>query len=80
MSSFEYKNGRLFVENLPVEEIVEKEGSPLYIYSKNALVERIRAYREAFAGHPTLVAYAMKANGNLAILSTLNMRIFSLSA
>ena len=71
MSSFEYKNGRLFVENLPVEEIVEKEGSPLYIYSKNALVERIRAYREAFAGHPTLVAYAMKANGNLAILSLL---------
>ena len=71
MSSFEYRNGRLFVENLPVEEIVEKEGSPLYIYSKNALVERIRAYREAFAGHPTLVAYAMKANGNLAILSLL---------
>ena len=71
MSSFEYKNGRLFVENLPVEEIVEKEGSPLYIYSKKALVERIRAYREAFAAHPTLVAYAMKANGNLAILSLL---------
>ena len=71
MSSFEYRNGRLFVENLPVEEIVEKEGSPLYIYSKKALVERIRAYREAFAAHPTLVAYAMKANGNLAILSLL---------
>jgi len=71
VSSFEYRNGRLFVENLPVEEIVEKEGSPLYIYSKKALVERIRAYREAFAAHPTLVAYAMKANGNLAILSLL---------
>ena len=71
MSSFHYQNGRLFVENLPVEEIVEKEGSPLYIYSKNALVERIRSYREAFASQPTLVAYAMKANGNLAILSLL---------
>lgn len=71
MSSFEYRNGRLFVENMPVEEIVEKEGSPLYIYSKSALVERVRAYREAFAAHPTLVAYAMKANGNLAILSLL---------
>ncbi len=71
MSSFDYKKGRLFVEGLPVEEIVEKEGSPLYIYSKKALVERIRAYREAFAAHPTLVAYAMKANGNLAILSLL---------
>ena len=71
MSSFEYRNGRLFVENMPVEEIVEKEGSPLYIYSKSALIERVRAYREAFAAHPTLVAYAMKANGNLAILSLL---------
>ena len=71
MSSFEYTNGRLFVENLPVEEIVEKEGSPLYIYSKSALVETFRTYREAFAAHPTLVAYAMKANGNLAILSLL---------
>jgi diaminopimelate decarboxylase len=71
VSSFDYKKGRLFVEGLPVEEIVEKEGSPLYIYSKKALVERIRAYREAFAAHPTLVAYAMKANGNLAILSLL---------
>ncbi len=50
---------------------MEKEGSPLYIYSKNALVERIRSYREAFASQPTLVAYAMKANGNLAILSLL---------
>ena len=71
VSSFEYRNGRLFVENMPVEEIVEKEGSPLYIYSKSALIERVRAYREAFAAHPTLVAYAMKANGNLAILSLL---------
>ncbi|MGC8501074.1 MAG: diaminopimelate decarboxylase [Leptospirillia bacterium] len=71
MSPFQYQNGRLFVENLPVEEIVEKEGSPLYIYSKKALVERIRSYRDAFASQPTLVAYAMKANGNLAILSLL---------
>ncbi len=71
MSSFQYQDGRLYVENLPVEEIVEKEGSPLYIYSKKALVERIRSYRDAFASQPTLVAYAMKANGNLAILSLL---------
>jgi len=71
VSSFQYQDGRLYVENLPVEEIVEKEGSPLYIYSKKALVERIRSYRDAFASQPTLVAYAMKANGNLAILSLL---------
>ena len=71
METFHYKNDRLMVENLPVEEIVAKEGSPLYIYSRTALIDRIKAYREAFAGHPTLVAYAMKANGNLAILSLL---------
>lgn len=59
------------VEKMPVREIVEKEGSPLYIYSREALLERLGAYQEAFRDHPTLVAYAMKANGNLGILSLL---------
>lgn len=59
------------VEKMRVEDIVEKEGSPLYIYSRQALVERITTYQEAFRGHRTLVAYAMKANGNLGILSLL---------
>lgn len=59
------------VENMRVDEIVEREGSPLYIYSRKALVDRYEEYRDAFKGHPTLVAYAMKANGNLGILSLL---------
>jgi diaminopimelate decarboxylase len=59
------------VEKMRVEDIVEKEGTPLYIYSRQALVERINAYQEAFKDHRTLVAYAMKANGNLGILSLL---------
>lgn len=69
MSTFHYENDRLMVENMAVEDIVGKEGTPLYIYSRKALVERISAYQEAFSGHRTLVAYAMKANGNLGILS-----------
>ncbi len=71
MDIFHYQNKTLMVENISVEEIVAKEGSPLYIYSRKALVDQIHAYREAFSSHPTLVAYAMKANGNLAILSLL---------
>jgi diaminopimelate decarboxylase len=59
------------VEKMRVQDIVEKEGSPLYIYSREALVERMTAYQEAFREHRTLVAYAMKANGNLGILSLL---------
>lgn len=71
MNTFQYENNRLMVEKMRVEDIVEKEGSPLYIYSRQALVERITTYQEAFRGHRTLVAYAMKANGNLGILSLL---------
>ena len=71
MKTFHYEHDELMVEHMRVDEIVEREGSPLYIYSRKALVDRYEEYRDAFKGHPTLVAYAMKANGNLGILSLL---------
>jgi len=71
LNGFEYRGDELFVENVPVKKIVESMGSPVYIYSEKALRDSLSAYQEAFSGHRTIIAYAMKANGNLKILSLL---------
>ncbi len=70
-SHFYYRNGRLFVEEVPVEEIAQKVGTPVYIYSKKAILDKLSQYREAFSDYPTLICYAVKANSNLSILELL---------
>jgi diaminopimelate decarboxylase len=59
------------VEDVPVSKIVASVDSPVYIYSEKALRETYTSYQEAFKGHRTIIAYAMKANGNLQVLSLL---------
>lgn len=71
MSQFNYQNQQLFVEQTPVSEIVAKAGTPCYIYSRAALENHWKAFDAAFASHPHLVCYAVKANSNLAVLNTL---------
>ncbi|KGA94638.1 diaminopimelate decarboxylase [Leptospirillum ferriphilum] len=71
MNGFEYKGHELFVEDVPVRKIVSSVDSPVYIYSEKALREAYSSYQEAFQSHRTMIAYAMKANGNLQILSML---------
>lgn len=71
MNGFSYKGDELWVEQVPVREIVKAVGSPAYIYSRQALLESFTAYQEAFSGRKSVVAYAMKANGNLRVLSLL---------
>ncbi|MCL4462131.1 MAG: diaminopimelate decarboxylase [Nitrospirae bacterium] len=71
MNGFEYRGHELFVEDVPVSKIVASVDSPVYIYSEKALRETYTSYQEAFKGHRTIIAYAMKANGNLQVLSLL---------
>ena len=71
MNGFEYKGDELFVEDVPVRKIVASVDSPVYIYSEKALTDSYSSYQEAFKGHRNIIAYAMKANGNLQILSRL---------
>ena len=59
------------MEDVPVRKIVSSVDSPVYIYSEKALREAYSSYQEAFQSHRTMIAYAMKANGNLQILSML---------
>ena len=74
MKQFHYENGELYVESVPVEKIIREVGSPAYIYSERAISDSYASYQEAFSSHKTVIAYAMKANGNLSILSLLGKK------
>ncbi len=68
MHFFEYKNGQLYCEKIPIAEISKKVGTPFYLYSYNTLVRHFTVFDKAFEGIPHLVCYSAKANSNLALL------------
>jgi len=68
MHNFEYRQGELYCEQVPVSQIAKQVGTPCYIYSHATLIRHIEAYDSAFKNIPHLIAFAMKANSNLAIL------------
>src|ERR1700737_1257971 len=67
----EYRDHTLHCEDVPLPDIARREGTPCYVYSSAAILERFRAYDGAFGDAPHQVCYAVKANGNLAILKLL---------
>ena len=71
MDHFQYQGDRLHAENVPLAELAERYGTPLYVYSRATLERHWRAFDEAFGDHPHLVCYAVKANSNLAVLELL---------
>ena len=71
MDHFNYRDGELFAEDVPVSRIAERLGTPAYIYSRATLERHYRAYDQALGEHPHLVCYAVKANSNLAVLNVL---------
>lgn len=71
MDHFEYRNGLMHVEELPLDRVAEQFGTPCYVYSRATLSRHLRAYSEALGGHPHLICYAVKANSNLAVLDVL---------
>jgi diaminopimelate decarboxylase len=68
MHFFEYRNHELHCEEIPVQQIAEKVGTPFYLYSYQTLVRHFTVFDEAFKGIPHLVCYSAKANSNLALL------------
>lgn len=68
MHDFQYREGELYCEDVPVSRISKEVGTPCYIYSHATLVKHFHAYDSAFSKVPHLIAFAMKANSNLAIL------------
>jgi diaminopimelate decarboxylase len=72
--AFEYHDGHLHAESVPLADIAARFGTPCYVYSRAALEARYNAYTQAFAGQRARVCYAVKANSNLAVLAVLAAR------
>lgn len=68
----EYRDQTLYFENVPLPDIARREGTPSYVYSRSAILDRFQAYERAFGDVPHKVCYAVKANSNLAILKLLS--------
>jgi diaminopimelate decarboxylase len=70
MTPFTYKNGTLHAEDTALADIAGAVGTPFYCYAQSALEERYRHLAAACAESRTKIAYAVKANGNLAVVAT----------
>ncbi|NKB46583.1 MAG: diaminopimelate decarboxylase [Legionellales bacterium] len=68
MDHFNYQDGRLYAEDVSLEDLAQTYGTPCYVYSKATLTRHWQVFDQAFGDQPHLICYAVKANANLAIL------------
>src|SRR5690606_10618233 len=69
--AFHHRGNKLHCEDVNVEELVAAHGTPLYVYSRSSIVRRFQQFDQAFSSVERLIAYSVKANGNLSILRLL---------
>ena len=68
MDHFNYHNGELHAEDVPLRRIAEQVGTPVYVYSKATLTRHFGLFQQALDWTDHLVCFAVKANSNLAVL------------
>ena len=68
MNHFEYRNGEMFAESVPLKRIAKEVGTPAYVYSLATLKRHFQVFDQAFAKVPHIVCFSVKANSNLALL------------
>jgi diaminopimelate decarboxylase len=73
MNHFEYRDGELFVEDVPIARIAEQVGTPFYCYSTATLVRHYRVLREGLGDLDALICFAVKSNSNIALIRTLGL-------
>ncbi|PSU30201.1 diaminopimelate decarboxylase [Photobacterium lutimaris] len=72
MDYFNYqKDGQLWAEEIPLADLADRFGTPLYVYSRATLERHWHAFDQAVADHPHLICYAVKANSNIGVLNVL---------
>ncbi|HNW40181.1 MAG TPA: diaminopimelate decarboxylase [Candidatus Omnitrophota bacterium] len=71
MHDFKYKNNKLYCEDIKVEDLAKKFGTPLYVYSYHTLTDHYLKLKSAFSEIDPLICYSVKANSNLSILKSL---------
>ena len=65
-----YRNGELFIEGCSTQALAAEHGTPLYVYSRTAMLAALASYQRALVDRDHLICYAMKANSSLAVLQT----------
>jgi diaminopimelate decarboxylase len=68
MDHFNYQDGKLFAEQVEIERIVNKVGTPIYIYSKATFIDHLQKIQKAYSELETTICYSVKACGNIHIL------------
>jgi len=71
MDFFEYRDGQLFCEEVPVRTLADEFGTPLWVYSRRTVLHHYHRIAEAFAEVQPLICYSIKANSNLALCRVL---------
>jgi diaminopimelate decarboxylase len=71
MDFFNYKEGRLWAEDIDITANIDNWGTPCYVYSRATIERHWKAFDAALGSQPHLVCYAVKANSNLAVLNVL---------
>jgi diaminopimelate decarboxylase len=71
VNHFDYRGGALCCEEVRLTDIAAAVGTPAYVYSTATLERHYRVFKDAFAPREVLVAFAVKANANIAVLATL---------
>lgn len=69
MNFFQYKNNKLYAEDIPVQQLAEQFGTPLYVYSRATLERHWRAFDSAFGKRPHLICFAVKSCSNIGVLN-----------
>ncbi|MBF0497654.1 MAG: diaminopimelate decarboxylase, partial [Deltaproteobacteria bacterium] len=69
MDHFQYRDNRLYAEDVPVEKIAAEVGTPVYIYSHATLMRHFLTFDRAFKQVDHLTCFSVKSNSNLALLS-----------
>ncbi|MDB5946347.1 MAG: lysA, partial [Ramlibacter sp.] len=65
---FHLRDGELFAEGVRLSALAHEHGTPLFVYSRRAMLEALAAYQRGFAGRNASICYAMKANSSLGVL------------
>ena len=65
---FSYRDHALFAEDVCISDLARSHGTPLFVYSKAAMLSALASYQRGFAGRDAQICYAMKANSSLAVL------------
>ncbi len=69
--SWQYRQGELYCEDVPLEQIAREVGTPVYVYSRHHLVEAYREITAAWRGRSHLICFSMKSNSSAAVVRTL---------